>query len=234
MIVSDCFQFVFVHNPKCGGTVFRDAVCFAHDYPTVFWDVRSTPRDGRPLDFAHLRLWEVRESFPDVYERLGVGTSFVFVRDPVRRFVSALHHHFREHHRKTVAVDALSSAEKLSLFQRFVRSELCLARVLDDPRFVHFSPQKWFCALGEERVVKHVLPFEDRPLEAAQTLLGIELPTSRWRTEGVIDSRLLTDPLLTDFVEHFYAEDHLFFSALPHLRLTPRDPAVADPIAQAA
>ena len=45
---------------------------------------------------------------------------------------------------------------------------------------------------------------------------------------------MLKDPLLTDFVDRFYAEDHLFFSAMPHLRFAPGDPAAADPLARAA
>ncbi len=213
MIVSDCLRFVFVHNPKCAGTVFRDAVRFAHDYPATFWHIQPSPRDGRPLDYAHLRLWEVRDLFPDVYERLRTLTSLVIVRDPIRRFVSALHHHFREHY-QGVGIDGLGTHEKISLFQRFIRSDLGLAQVLEDPRYVHFSLQKWFCALGDERVVEHVLHFEDQPLAAASRLIGQGLSTDHWRHENHVDKALLDDPLLSGFANDFYAEDHAFFSTL--------------------
>ena len=232
MIISDRFRFVFVHNPKCGGTVFRNSVHFAHDYPTTFWEIRMH-LCGRLLDYAHLRLWEIKELFPDVYARLQSCTSFVFVRDPMHRFISALHHHFREY-RKSVAVDNLGWDEKLALFRSFARSELSQASVIDDPRHVHFSPQKWFCTVGDNQIVKHILPFEDQPMEAAQTLLGVSLPTGNWRAESRANAALLMDPILADFVGRFYAEDYAFFSTLPHLRFPSWETVFADDAAEAA
>ena len=219
MIVSKRSGFVFVHNPKCGGSVFRRAIEAEHDHPETFWHPRTAAYFGITLDYAHLRLWEVQALCPDVFERLGRLRAVVFVRNPLDRFISALHHHFRVY-RPFVGVDALEGPERLALFRRFARDELSMARILADYRYVHFSPQSWFCLLGTRQVVGTVIPMGAglNPMAAARDVLGLDLVGEDWHEPGDDRADLRADELLRHIAGRLYAEDSAFLGSLPHLR----------------
>ena len=219
MIVSERSSFVFVHNPKCGGSVFRRAIEAEHDHPETFWHPRTTAYFGITLDYAHLRLWEIQALYPDVFERLGQVRTVVFVRNPLDRFVSALYHHFRAY-RPFVGIDALAGQERLALFRRFARDELTMARILTDYRYVHFSPQNWFCLLGSRQVVGTVIPMGAglNPMAAARDELGLDLPGEEWHEPGDDRADLLADALLRHITGRLYAEDRTFLGGMPHLR----------------
>ncbi len=219
MIVSEKSGFVFVHNPKCGGSVFRRAIEAEHDHPETFWHPRTGARFGIILDHAHLRLWEVQALHPDVFDRLQRQRSVVFVRNPLDRFVSALFQHHRAY-RPFVGIDDLDGPERLALFHRFIRDELTMERVLTDYRYVHFSPQIWFCLLGTRQVVGTVIPMGAglNPMAAARGALGVDIPTDGWHEPDADRASLLADALLRDAAERLYAEDRAFLGSMPHLR----------------
>ncbi len=218
MIVSERSGFVFVHNPKCGGTVFRRAIEAEHDHPETFWHPRTTAYFGITLDYAHLRLWEVQALHPDVFDRLGRSRTMVFVRNPLDRFVSALYHHFRAY-RPFVGIDALAGRERLSLFRRFARDELSVSRILTDYRYVHFSPQSWFCRLGTRQVVGTVIPMGAglNPMAVACDELGLDIPGEEWHEPGDDRADVIADALLRHIASRLYAEDWAFLGSMPHL-----------------
>ena len=219
MIVSERSGFVFVHNPKCGGSVFRRAIEREHDHPETFWHPRTAAYFGITLDHAHLRLWEVQALHPDVFERLGHGRSVVFVRNPLDRFISALYQHFRTY-RPFVGIDALAEPERLALFRSLARDELSMARILTDYRYVHFSPQSWFCLLGTRQVVGTVIPMGAglNPMAMARAALGLDIPTPDWREPDEDRASLLADELLRHVAGRLYTDDRAFLGSLPHLR----------------
>ena len=219
MIVSERSGFVFVHNPKCGGSVFRRAIEAHHDHPRTFWTPQPAPFFGIEMDHAHLRLWEVQALHPDVFRRLRFEPSVVFVRNPLDRFVSALHHHLR-FYRPELGLDELDGPGRLALMQGFDRDELTPERILTDYRLVHFSPQTWFCCVGPERIVGTIIPMGPglNPMRAAADALGIALPTEDWQAPGEDRGRYLADPALQAVADRLYAGDHAFLGTLPHLR----------------
>ncbi len=219
MIVSERSGFVFVHNPKCGGSVFRRGIEAWHDHPVTFWDPHPAACLGIVLDHAHLRLWEVQALYPDVFRRLRDHRSVVFVRNPLDRFVSALYQHHRVY-RPSVRIDDLAEPERLDLFRRFVRDELTTLRILTDYRYVHFSPQSWFCRLDSERIVGTIIPMGPglNPMVAARDALGIDIP-DEWQEPGAGRAGLLADPELRGVADMLYADDRAFLATMPHLHL---------------
>ena len=218
MIVSEKSGFIFVHNPKCGGSVFRRSVEARHDHPETFWHPRTAAYFGIILDHAHLRLWEVQALYPEIFHRMAHHRSVVFVRNPLDRFVSALHQHFRAYH-PFLGIDRLAEQDRLALFRRFARDRLTMPRILTDYRYVHFSPQTWFCLLGTRRVVDTVIPMGQglNPMTAARDALGFDIPADGWHEPDGNRASFLADGLLNDVANRLYADDRAFLETMPHL-----------------
>ena len=189
----------------------RESLGVYHTHPSEFWHPRPAPYFGTLLDFAHLRLWEVSALFPEIFERIQGECSVVFVRDPMERFLSALHWHFDMRR----ALGNLSSEDKLELFRGFVSNELSPHRILTEPILVHFNRQEWFAALGNRVIVRHILPTVGNPLEAAQAVLGLPINTEAWREPQTPDPMLAEDRVLGRFVREYYAPDYDFLASLP-------------------
>ena len=88
MIISDRRQFVFIHNPKCAGTALR-AVLMPFDTTGNFFWLHDTC-NGRKIDKAHMPLFMMRQRFPEYFALLPRYLTFMAVRNPFTRAISAL------------------------------------------------------------------------------------------------------------------------------------------------
>lgn len=102
MLVSEKHGFVFIHNPKAGGTAIRHTLAKFCEDPTEFWHQGSSyHQDGRVFDLAHVSVKEADEhlllgqfvNYDDIRHILFVS------RDPIERFLSAFDEHRRQHSR---------------------------------------------------------------------------------------------------------------------------------------
>jgi len=210
MIVSYAKNFVFIHNPKAAGTAFRSAVAPWHDHPMTFWGTAPSPYLHTQVDLAHLRAWELPIVAPDVFAALHTRPSLAFIRDPLPRFLSACAEHFRNF-RPRARFARLPPIGQRALIHWLIRSGRIQAGVRADPRYVHFSPQRWFTHLGDRQIVRHILPIRSdaEDFTPAFTLLGLPPAAAKQenRTRGA-DWQSLASPLIRRFVADFYAQDH--------------------------
>ncbi|HEX3755505.1 MAG TPA: sulfotransferase family 2 domain-containing protein [Rhizomicrobium sp.] len=160
MIVSDTHKMVFVHVPKCAGTtVIRHLSaydCFPRDFKAHF----CHPKLGL-VNFYHLPLDILRAHFPVQFVKLRTYESYAIVREPRRRFSSALFHYlleFRNHGQMTR--DALP----------WLRQEAeAVCEVLNMPggperyEYTFFQKQVRFIRLDGERLVENLFSFENLP-----------------------------------------------------------------------
>ena len=94
MLISDKYQFVFVHIPKCAGTFIR-----SHLRPFAetehFYHIKMHPDLGK-VNFSHIPLSILEKHFRNDYEKILNYWSFAIVRDPSSRFVSSFAQYLKE------------------------------------------------------------------------------------------------------------------------------------------
>ncbi len=157
MILSDRYQFVFIHVPKCAGTSVRQAVLPYHDADSRFLKAVERHPDLGEIDFRHLPLALLRQIDPEAFEKLKTYDSFALLRDPAQRFRSALAQRTKMYLGKEFA--QLEPAE--------IRAEI--DRVVDylqgdpaviAPEFIHFARQCDYVTMDGAQVVRHLYPIE--------------------------------------------------------------------------
>jgi hypothetical protein len=137
MIVSHADRFVFIHNPKCAGTSFRNALQRYYDKSEALWFRSPNTYFGCEIDLGHLRLWELFALYPAIFESIPRYNSLVLVRNPYERFISALAQYLTWFWPQ---IDLRSMPEGLRrrYAEQFIYKELRMARVLGEAIFVHF------------------------------------------------------------------------------------------------
>ena len=146
MLISDRFQTVFIHIPKCAGTSVREMLVRADPEAERHWGWRWMPRHQRYGDGAHTTLLDLP---PHLLEKVGKYTVIALVRDPWERFLSAVDQHFMQHkyrNRKSVAE---------------VLREIDSIRIRYDVSYIHFCPQHFFTHIANKQLVDHLLHLED-------------------------------------------------------------------------
>ncbi len=218
MIISHARQFVLYHNPKTGGMSLRSNLLRYHDDPRPSFGIVETPWFDYPLDFAHLRLHEIQTLFPALVGSLRNYRSLIVVRNPYRRFISAV-----DQHVKTLYPDfpwhSAPPSQRVSAIEGFI-DNIRLDLVRTDYRFVHLSPQVWFLRCDGFRLPATVIPFDRNSLFIDRCFDSLGLPReavthenrSRLDLNDVLSSRKITS-----FVEDFYSEDFAFLAADPSL-----------------
>lgn len=221
LIVSHARKFIFIHNPKCAGTSFRAAIESYHDHETQFWGVGYEPYFQREVDYAHLRLWELAAIHPELLEQLRSYNSVVFVRNPFQRFVSAISEHFKQY-RPEIVFSTLSASEQLRIVENFVVNNLTSPRIHADFRYVHFSPQSWFFAMGGAPRIRHILPVlaDGESVQQGLECLGVpaRLPRPRNINQTGV-SALLRSDIIRSFVTNVYSQDFEFIESSAALRV---------------
>lgn len=219
MIVSSARRFIFIHNPKAAGTAFRSAITPYHDHARIFWGISPCPYFNGAVDLAHLRAWELPVVAPDVFAALESHTSLAFLRDPLPRFLSACAEHFRNFHPRA-RFNRWGPVGKRVLIHRLIRSGRIQARVRGDVQYVHFSPQTWFTHLGDQRIMRHLVPIRSDREDFARAfaLLGLPavVPQQENRTPDA-NWPALASREIEAFVRDFYARDYALLAELAPL-----------------
>lgn len=161
MIVSDTRKFVFIHNPKCAGTTVRRALLRYDTTNNFFWMFHQV--GDRRIDKAHLPMSELASLFPEFFERLQTHFTFVAVRHPYSRTISA----FNEIRSKQPG--ATDPAEEIRTApEAYAESLNAFIAALDpegldgwNTRQRHFVRQKDMAYLGAECMVDSILKVED-------------------------------------------------------------------------
>ncbi|HQT67051.1 MAG: hypothetical protein B7Z78_12760 [Rhodospirillales bacterium 20-60-12] len=218
MIISHNHKFIFLHNPKCAGTSFREAIAFYHDDPMPFWGYTTDPYWGGMVDLAHLRLWEIQILYPAIFHCLTIYNSLTFVRPPLERFISAFGYHHKMF-RPDIDLPYLDRTAQIDLIERFMSETLTRDAVRTDVRLVHFSPQSWFTRLPGGQMIRHILPLTPDNLNTHSfTLLGLPRAYVDRQNRGSDDlSHLAEHPAVQDFVGQFYHQDFALFQSDPAL-----------------
>jgi len=86
MILSERRGFVFIHNPKCGGTSVREALMQFDTTSNFFWGYDTW--NDTAIDKGHLPLFILRNKYPEYFRLLRDYLTFMFVRNPYARTVS--------------------------------------------------------------------------------------------------------------------------------------------------
>ena len=208
MIVSESKGFVFVHNPRTGGSALRRVLSEYAADDGVFWDHGWSQRFQHIVDRAHIPLCEINEFCdPDVFRRHLV---FGFVRDPYSRMYSA----FQQHRKMNFPDQELD-------FNEFANTHLDEHNVFRDANLCHFMPQHFFFYLGRKCMVDYIGRHERAVVDRAVLgeLLGFDLSgasvaenASAFRLEaGAKNVRELFDQRTLVLCNRLYARDFLLF-----------------------
>lgn len=157
MILSDHYKFVFIHVPKCAGTSVREAVLPYHDADSRFLKTVERHPELGEIDFRHLPLSLLRDLDPEAFEKLKLYESYALLRDPFKRFRSAMAQRAKMYLGKEFA--RLDAGEVRAETDRVMDYLLSEPRVIA-PEFIHFSRQSDFVQIGEERLVHNLYPVE--------------------------------------------------------------------------
>lgn len=83
MVIDETTKVIFLHNPKCGGTFFRDSYTACHGSHQAY-DYWKLYDETVHTDLGHINLQNLPRFIPDYKEYKIIS----FVRDPYNRFVS--------------------------------------------------------------------------------------------------------------------------------------------------
>lgn len=108
MIISDRYQFVFVHIPKNAGTFVRDRLKLIDPEFKSYGAVRQHQEIGE-LDYGHITLAYLQQYFDEEFHKLIKYHSFAVIRDPFERFSSSLAQRLRMY--KKLAVKEMDSRQ---------------------------------------------------------------------------------------------------------------------------
>ena len=197
MIISHRHRFVFLHNPKAGGTSVRKAIEPFNDIGFGFWGVAAEETGGRAIDRAHLGLDEFRRFYPDLWERVRRYAMFSLYRDPERRFLSSAFEHAK------IYADAdfrlLPPGERRDGLFRIVDRLGRLGRAkprgaMEDVTLTHFRPQHIYRRLAEGGVEITAFPVGEmaRFIAAMSERTGTAIAV---RHENAAEALVLPGPL---------------------------------------
>lgn len=159
MIISERSNFIFIHNPKCAGTSVRRLLM---DYDTTgefFWS--TTDWNGRRIFNAHMPLFMFRSCYPHYFALLQTHLSFMFVRHPYERTVSA----FNELHPEFAPKpgDPASEAAYTTALNDFICDIKDSGLRRHPLKYRHFFRQSEFAYLGNKCHVDVIMKIEEWP-----------------------------------------------------------------------
>lgn len=164
MIISDHYQFVFVHIPKCAGTSVRKPIQNLDDRDG-FYTGRVDHHDTLELlDYVHIPLFVLREYFPEDYEKIHDYWSFAVLRDPFARFPSSISQRMKRYGGKPLqdrgsAEIAAEIAQTIDFLVKQPRNNHLLPA-----EFIHFQRQVDYIQLDGKRVVDTLYTMDELAL----------------------------------------------------------------------
>ena len=149
MIISDAYQVVFLHVPKCAGTSLRRQLERADPDARSFWGVEDHPEVG-PLDLAHMSLPIMRDLYPETFQVVERYSSFAVVRDPFDRLRSSLSQHVKRFRGKRLTDH---TPDELEPMLEHVAGVLRASRTILPVEYQHFTPQCHYVQIDKRELV---------------------------------------------------------------------------------
>lgn len=179
MIVIDEKKLAFLHIPKCGGTTIQKWLRQHFAQSPEFYGKRDHPGVGVVYP-EHFTLAQLAAFYPELLDTLKSYDTFVLLRDPIKRFESALGQFANEFRGANISLMTPTQIDALA------QDILAQLEALDrgfDFELIHFTPQAAYVEYGSERVARHLRrmsSMQDTLQELSQRL-GIPLPEKETR-----------------------------------------------------
>jgi hypothetical protein len=156
MIVSDSHKFIFLHNPKCGGTSIRHALAAFDSSSEAFWR-KVDPRLPRH-DLAHMEAAYIEVYYPEVWSKIQRYFVFGFTREPLARFLSGFNETHKSHYLRLQ-----DGADYLSTYRTVLRryAENLLARPDAEAPYAHTFPQYRLFYSRNKCIADVVVPIDE-------------------------------------------------------------------------
>ncbi len=160
MILSERREFIFLHNPKCGGTSVREALMQFDTTSNFFWMYDKW--NEFTIDKAHLPLFIFRNKYPQYFRLMRKYFTFMIVRDPYARTASAYDENNAELADIKFYLPGGESLyrEQLNKFIREMNRDLLVGW---ETGFRHFVRQVDLAYLGKKSFVDLILKLEEWP-----------------------------------------------------------------------
>lgn len=159
MLICHSWRFVFLHVPKCAGTVIRNTIY--KEAPigsaTSLFDFQYSHKLRRHVDLAHLPLMDMRHY--SEWRFLENYFSIATIRHPYARLLSACREYYRQKSRETEMQMRSAQPTKDQLL-KYLRA-LPHALGSHDLRYVHGFPMVWFTHYGNIPMVDNILKCEN-------------------------------------------------------------------------
>jgi hypothetical protein len=159
MILSDRREFVFIHNPKCGGTSVREELMQFDTTSDFFWMYDDL--NGATIDKAHLPLFIFKKKYPEYFQLLDKYFTFIFVRNPYARIVSGFIQNNLE------LIEAPFTPEREQVYRQrlndFIRDMSHRSLTGLQIEFRHFVRQIDLVYIGKKSFVDLVMKLEEWP-----------------------------------------------------------------------
>lgn len=199
MLISHKHRFVFIHNPKVGGTTLNKFLT-THSEPDVYH--KRGLVGGVVTDLTHYRVeqWseELIRAYEDGYYFFGV------VRNPYEKFLSAMSEHTFQHS------DLVEKFGKP--LEELLPVQLNRSVAVYDWRYTHFCPQSEYFCLDGRLLDINVFRLEDINEWWGELFLKLNLPTPPLENArpSWFRPKTLTEEL-TRLVNYIYRDDfHIF------------------------
>lgn len=156
MIISNDLKFIFIHNPKCGGTSVRAALETFHTGDLPWGEVHQHPLLGQ-IDYGHIPLQTLRDYFPEEFALFQAFRSYAIVRNPQDRFISSLSQQMR--------LQGITTADQRAM-QSYSRQAEAVVKRIDTSKgllehdIIHFTRQTEFIEMDGVTAVDVIVPLE--------------------------------------------------------------------------
>ena len=219
MIISDEKEFIFIHNPKCGGTTVRDSLKRFDTHAHWYWG--QTKINDITIDKAHMSLSILRMHFPEAFKLMSKYFVFGVVRNPYKRVISSYNEVFFKEFE-----NVMNGSESFDSYK--VRLKYFIAKMSAEQikgwtqSHRHFILQKNMFYVGRKCYADLILKLEE--LEQAPAVLSVfseqlSKVSEMWvkrkneRKKDGVDLRIENVLTKDSFrkVEQLYSEDFALF-----------------------
>jgi hypothetical protein len=218
LIISESRRFVFIHNPKCGGTTVRHALMPYETTNNFFWMFDEV--NGLKIDKTHMPMHVFRRLYPYYFDLLETCFVFMIVRDPYSRTVSS----FNETNQPLLA-STLDGDDQAAKRTNYIAKVNAFVRALTHEKlsgwkfgYRHFVRQRDMAYLGPKMMVDCVLKLED--LASTSTKIAVFDPglrdtllsaPRRHSGNGALTTREILDDRSVNKINEIYRDDFYLF-----------------------
>ncbi|MFI9652999.1 sulfotransferase family 2 domain-containing protein [Guyparkeria halopsychrophila] len=161
MIISDRYEFVYIHIPKCGGSTVRSRLQNFDETNGAFTGRVEVHPDLGLVDYVHIPLFVLKKYFPNEYQKVIKYKSFAVVRDPFARFPSSFAQHLKRY--GMGHIKDLSPSDLKSELTRVIcdLEKMNDAQTLLPAKYIHFQPQHDYVYHDGRKIIDAVYGLDD-------------------------------------------------------------------------